>query len=490
MSAQYSLAYSRFGLGARPGDLSHHSDLKAALAEEISDPSTLLLDLAGLTDGPTAFGEVHQFLAAAAKARAKAAMDARMQATSVAGNTMGQAADGSRSAGSMAAATPPPTGGSAAPPPASGIPSPGELMLAEITARVERVQNADIGFGERLVAFWANHFAVQTGVGPLVQGLAGAFEREAIRPFVTGRFADMLLAATRHPAMLISLNNYISIGPDSLLGRTSAKGLNENHARELMELHSVGVDAGYSQTDVTDFARVLTGWTINQNPTRPDKYGRFFFNGPAHEPGRETVMGKVYRQSGVGQGVAVIEDLAANPATAVHIATKLVRHFVSDDPDPKLVAQLATTFQKTHGDLKAVTLALIEAPAAWSAPATKLKTPQQFLWSSVRALGLQLKPRFVISALTELGQPLWNPPTPKGFEDDTATWLAPGAMTIRVEVAELMAAQANAVGDPRQVAVDVIGSRLSPETAGAIARAESRVQGLALLLMSPEFQRS
>ncbi len=486
MSAQHPLlAYSRFGLGARPGDLSRHSDLKAALAAEISDPSTLQLDLAGLTDGPTAFAEVHQFLAAAAKARADAA--AGTKAMKVAGNTMGQAADGSRPAGNMMAANPSLAAGGATPP---GIPSPGELLLAEITARVERVQNADIGFGERLVAFWGNHFAVQTGVSPLVQGLAGAFEREAIRPFVTGRFADMLLAATRHPAMLISLNNYTSIGPDSLLGRTSAKGLNENHARELMELHSVGVDAGYSQTDVTDFARVLTGWTINQNPTRPDRYGRFYFNDPAHEPGREAVMGKVYRQSGVGQGVAVIEDLAANPATSVHIATKLVRHFVSDDPDPKLVAQLATTFQKTHGDLKAVTLTLIEAPAAWTAPMTKLKTPQQFLWSSVRALGLQLKPQFILNTLTELGEPLWNPPSPKGFDDDTATWLAPGAMTVRVEVAELMAAQANAVGDPRQIATDVVGSRLSPETADAIARAESRVQGLALLLMSPEFQRS
>ncbi|MGO4830741.1 DUF1800 family protein [Rhizobiaceae sp. 2RAB30] len=362
-------------------------------------------------------------------------------------------------------------------------------MFAEIAARLERFRNVDIGFGERLVAFWTNHFAVQRATNDLVAGLAGTFEREAIRPHVTGRFADMLLAATQHPAMLISLDNYASIGPDSLLGRTGPRGLNENHARELMELHSVGVRAGYSQADVTELAKVLTGWTVDQNTTRPAAYGRFYFNGPAHEPGARTVMGRVYRQTGVDQGNAVIADLAANPSTASHIADKLVRHFVSDEPDPELVASLAGTFRKTHGDLRAVAMALINSPLAWSTPATKLKTPQQFLWSSVRALGLQLKPYFVHRTLVDLGQALWNPPSPQGYKDDVATWLAPDAMAVRVEAAEIMASQPNTVGDPRQIAADVIGSRLSAETADAIARAESREQGLALLLMSPEFQR-
>lgn len=485
MSAQYPLlAYSRFGLGARPGDLSRHSDLKAALAAEISDPSALLLDLAGLPDSPTAFREVRQYQATyAAKVRTEAAK-VRTDPAKVAANTMRQtAAGGTRPEGGSLPST------ATAPAMASAVPTISDLLLSEIAARLERFRNVDIGFGERLVAFWTNHFAVQTATNGLVGGLAGAFEREAIRPNVIGHFGDMLLAATQHPAMLVSLDNYRSTGPDSLLGRTGPLGLNENHARELMELHSVGVQAGYSQADVTEFAKVLTGWAINQNPTRPDAYGRFYFNGPAHEPGSRTVMGKIYRQMGVGQGLAVIADLAASPATAAHIAEKLVRHFVSDEPDPKLVTSLARTFQKTHGDLKAVALALIDAPVAWSTPATKLKTPQQFLWSSVRALGLQIRPGFVVRTLADLGQPLWNPPSPQGYKDDVATWLAPDAMAVRVEAAEIMASQANIVGDPRQIAVDVIGSRLSAETADTIARAESREQGLVLLLMSPEFQR-
>ena len=287
-------------------------------------------------------------------------------------------------------------------------------MLIEYRARIAQAKRAEIGFGERLAAFWANHFAIESDAGAIERGLAGAYEREAIRPNILGKFEDLLLAATRHPAMLAYLNNATSIGPDSPQGKRTGKGLNENHARELMELHTVGVDAGYTQADVTSFAKVLTGWTFGQGENDPEHYGRFVFRKQAHEPGPQTVMGKVYPQKGVDQGLAVIADLCASPATATHIATQFARYFVADAPDPALVKTLATTFTKTHGDLKALTLALLDAPAAWAAPAQKLRTPQEFLWAAVRALDLDVQPNLVNRTLTDLGEPLWNPPSPQG----------------------------------------------------------------------------
>lgn len=485
------LAYSRFGLGPRPGDSGRLAgSARAALAAEIADPAALLLEDATLPDSVAAFMQVRELQmarkllreqampaapadsAAAAPPAPPASMDAGMQGEVVPGMAPAQPAVAASGKVSV-----------------PGVMAPQDLMLAEIAARLERVKAAEIGFGERLVAFWANHFAVQANVNEVVRGLAGAFEREAIRPHVLGRFADMLRSVTQHPAMLVSLNNATSIGPGSPQGVRSGKGLNENHARELMELHTVGVDAGYTQADVTSLARVLTGWTFGQNPKQAEEFGRFVFHKQAHEPGPQTVMGKAYAQAGVEQGEAVLADLAASPATAKHIALKLARHFIADVPDPAVVAQLAETFVRTRGDLKAVTLALIDAPAAWAAPAAKLRTPQEFLWSSVRALGLDLKPGFVVRSLADLGQPLWTPPSPEGFKDDAATWLAPDAMTTRVDTAELMAGQAKSIGDPGQLAADLFGSALSDDTRTAIDRAESRGQALALLLMSPEFQR-
>jgi uncharacterized protein (DUF1800 family) len=463
------LALSRFGLGPRPGDLAARGAApREALLAELDDPTDLFLTDAGLPDAVDAYTEVRRFQKArkmAKQAAAPMSMDGKDGAMPAAG-----------------AAKP----GKVAVP---GLPSPGDLLNAEIAARLVRVRQATIGFGERLVAFWANHFAVQAAADEVVRGLAGAFEREAIRPYVLGRFGDMALAATQHPAMLMSLNNATSIGPNSPQGKRSGKGLNENHARELMELHTVGVDAGYTQADVTSFAKVLTGWTFGRGENQPGIYGRFVFRPQAHEPGPQKVMGRVYAHKGVDQGVAVIADLAAHPATARHLALKLARYFVADAPPPALVTRLADTFTKTGGDLKAVTVALVNSPEAWAAPAEKLRTPQEFLWSAVRALQLDIKPNFVNRTLADLGQPLWNPPSPQGFKDDTATWLAPDAMTTRVDTAELMAAQAKDVPDPRQFAADVLGGSLSADTRTAIDRAESRTQAIALLLMSPEFQR-
>lgn len=502
------LTFSRFGLGARPGDLKSFSgDPKAALAAEIADPTSLFLADSDLPSTVDAFTQVREFQKARELQRKQADAAAGLPAT--ASDMMGATAKAAAPAAVVAAGAPAKIamgadamgGMDAVPAPAAKpvkpgpdayktiTPNPSTMMDAEIAARIDRALAVPIGFGERLVAFWANHFAVQIAADEVVRGLAGAFEREAIRPYVLGNFGDMALAATQHPAMLMSLNNATSIGPNSPQGLKSGKGLNENHARELMELHTVGVDAGYTQADVTSFSKVLTGWTFGRGDNEPEVYGRFVFRKYAHEPGPQTVMGKVYPQEGVDQGLAVIADLSKSPATAKHIATQLATYFVADSPDPALVKRLADTFHKSGGNLKTVTLALINSPEAWAAHAEKLRTPQEFLWSAVRALKLDIKPGVVNRTLADLGQPLWNPPSPQGFKDDAATWLAPDAMTTRVDVAELLASQDKTLGDPVQLAGDVLGDKMSPDTKTTVERAESRGQAVALLLMSPEFQR-
>lgn len=466
-------AFNRFGLGARPGDLDKLTgDPKQALLAEIADPTTLFLADSGLPDTIDAYAQVRQYQRARQTQRqmADAAVASTPDEPAMAGDAKPDATK------SVAAAL-------------AGLPSPQSLFAAEVAGRVDAALAAPIGFGERLVAFWANHFAVQATSSEVVRGLAGAFEREAIRPYVLGSFGDMALAATQHPAMLVSLNNVTSVGPDSPLGKKRGLGLNENHARELMELHTVGVGAGYTQADVTSFARVLTGWTFGQGEKQPAVYGRFLFRKQAHEPGPQTVMGRVYPQPGVDQGEAVIAALVASPATAQHIALQFARYFVADNPAQALVDRLAATFTKTRGDLAALATTLVNSPEAWSAPPQKLRTPQEYVLASARALSFTPKPQLVSRTLDDLGEPYWSPASPQGFKDDAATWLAPGALTTRLDVAELFAAQSKGPDDPRDLATAILGPALSSETAEAVARAESRTQGVALLLMSPEFQR-
>lgn len=364
-----------------------------------------------------------------------------------------------------------------------------QAIRADGQYRIRMAKAAPTGIVERLVAFWSNHFAIAAKSNALLRGMAGAYEREAIRPYVLGRFADLVLAATQHPAMLTYLNNAVSIGPSSRLGLRREKGLNENHARELMELHTLGVDGGYDQADVTNLAKVLTGWSITTRRQNSGQVGEFQFRPQAHEPGPQTVLGTVYDQRGVAQGEAVLQDLAVSPATARHIATKLARHFVADQPDPALIAALEQSFVDTGGDLKAVTQTLLASDLAWVPARPKLRSPQEFLWAALRALNVNIAPPKANKMLDDLGQPLWNPPSPAGFKDDVATWLAPGGMTTRLDVAQLLAADAVGPDDPRELAGMVFGDAVSEQTLTTISRAESRAQGIALLLMSPEFQR-
>jgi uncharacterized protein (DUF1800 family) len=364
-----------------------------------------------------------------------------------------------------------------------------QAIRADGQYRIRMAKAAPTGIVERLVAFWSNHFAIAAKSNALLRGMAGAYEREAIRPHVLGRFADLVLAATQHPAMLTYLNNAVSIGPGSRLGLWREKGLNENHARELMELHTLGVDGGYDQADVTSLAKVLTGWSIATRRQNEGEVGTFQFRPQAHEPGAQTVMGTVYDQQGIAQGEAALADLSASPATARHIATKLVRHFVADQPDPELVAALERSFLDTGGDLKAVTQVLLSSDLAWLPERRKLRSPQEFLWAAMRALDVNVAPQKASKMLDDLGQPLWNPPSPAGYNDDVATWLAPGGMTTRLDVAQVLAADAGGPDDPRELANIVFGTAVSDQTLLTISRAESRAQGIALMLMSPEFQR-
>jgi uncharacterized protein (DUF1800 family) len=369
------------------------------------------------------------------------------------------------------------------------------------SARLASALTTDSPFVERLVHFWANHFAVSVDKLPVI-GLAGLLEFEAIRPHVLGKFSDMLLAVEQHPAMLVYLDQAQSIGPNSRAGQFIAmrggkqRGLNENLAREIMELHTLGVRTGYSQADVTEFARALTGWTVSGLGRGPAARlvggtpGQFQFADMLHEPGSRTIIGKRYDQPGETQARAVLLDLAQSPATAKHLATKLARHFAGDDPPPALVDRLSSAYLASGGDLPTVYRALIDSPAAWAAQPLKFKTPWEWSVSALRAIGLrELEPQVAAGVLKQLGQPTWQPGSPAGWDDIAASWAGPDALVRRVEVAQRLADRAGSAVDARALAEKLFPQSLGEATRTAIARAESPAEGFALLLVSPEFVR-
>lgn len=364
-----------------------------------------------------------------------------------------------------------------------------EVWQAEIEARVRHAATTENALVERLVMFWSNHFAVAVRKGGPVRVTAGAFEREAIRPHVLGRFLDMLMAVEKHPAMLIYLDNNASVGPNSRAGQRQRKGLNENLARELLELHTVGVDAGYTQTDVTNLARILTGWTVPGIKQTRFEAGKFAFTPARHEPGEWQVLSKTYPDRGLETGEQVLADLARHPATARHIARKLAAHFVASPPPPELVASLEATFRDTGGDLRQLTRTLLTHDAAWQSPPRKLLPPYDFLLAAVRGLEARLEPRVAARLSAALGQPIWNPPSPKGWPEDDDVWMAPSSIRERLRIAGQLAPPAAASGDPTARARDLFGTAISAKEIEAISRAESRLQGTEILIMSPSFQR-
>ncbi len=362
-----------------------------------------------------------------------------------------------------------------------------EVYRSEMSQRAVVAATTDQPFRERLIWFWSNHFCVSTTRGS-VRPVAGAFEREAIRPNVCGRFQTLLLEAERHPAMQLYLDNLQSIGPNSRVGLRSGRGLNENHAREILELHTVGVHGGYTQADVENFAAILTGWGLVRG--QGNVAGRFNFDAARHEPGAKKLLGHTYPEGGEGEGKAALRDLARNPATATHVATKLARHFVADDPPERAVNALATTFQQTGGDLAQVHAALVDLPEAWQQTHTKLKSPMELVISTARSLGYATDGEPMIESMRYLGQTPGAAPSPQGWSDTASGWLGPEAVLTRVEWAERVGEDgARRLADPLALATDLLGPLLSARTAAAIARAPSPAQALALFVASPDFQR-
>lgn len=486
---QAALALHRFGLGPRPGDIAKvASDPRGALLAELQSGSKPLAD-PDLVDSGRAAREAFAFQQERKAERERR----RMQAADTADNAMAGNGDMAKDSakdsvkpGTMAAGDNKMAGAQPRPKAGPGVPQ--EIYLTEAKARYQAALDADIGLVERLVWFWSNHFCVSADKGP-TRPLCGAYEREAIRPHVLGKFTDMLLAVETHPAMLLYLDNARSIGPDSIAGRRQHKGLNENLAREIMELHTLGVRTGYTQTDVSNFAKVITGWTVVPPRRDPGHGGEFWFNERMHEPGAQTVLGKSYPQDGFAQGRAVLTGIARHPATATHIATKLARHFVADTPPQPLVDRLTRRFRDTQGDLMEVTKTLVTAPDAWSAPRTKLKKPSEWTIAAMRASGLAIRDvRRIVNTQNILGEPLWRPPAPKGFSDDSAAWL--DGMAQRLDIANQVARIVGNNGAEPDALVDAaLGPLASADTRQTIKRAESRPQALALLLMAPEFQR-
>jgi uncharacterized protein (DUF1800 family) len=475
-NAQAALALYRFGLGPRAGSIAGiASDPRGALLAELDNAGAGRIGNADLLTSGTAARVAFAFQQAQRAARQ--AERAAQQAAAPSGG-----------------ASPPQMNDQSAPPPPAPVPvrNPGpgvpqQIYLAEAKARIQAALGAEIGFPERLVWFWSNHFCVSADKGNVRQ-ICGAYEREVIRAHVLGRFSDMLLAAESHPAMLIYLDNARSIGPDSIAGLRQKRGLNENLAREILELHTLGVRTVYTQEDVTCFANVITGWTFVPFRQDPVRGGEFDFNPRMHQPGAQTVIGRSYPDVGVQQGRDVLAALARHPATAKHVAAKLARHFVADEPPPALVERLAKRFLATQGDLKEIAKTLVTAPEAWEAPRAKLKRPGEWVVGMLRAAGItppDIGP--VMQAHNLLGEPLWRPSAPKGFADESAPWL--DGLAQRLDIANQFARRLGAEADPREVFEQALAPLASSETRQAVLRAESRPQALALLFMAPEFQR-
>ncbi|HVC00732.1 MAG TPA: DUF1800 domain-containing protein [Steroidobacteraceae bacterium] len=476
-------AVNRFGLGARPGDLERIGDPQTWLLAQIDHPADGAVWLAGLPSSV-------DYLRREAQLR-RQLQELRREGTAV----------------KPAAAT-----GPGAKPVNPFVRlyrrAFGEDLRQEAVARWRIAAGTGTPFAERLVRFWSNHFAVSVDKGP-ARLYAAPLEREAIRPHFAGRFLDMLLAVETHPAMLRYLDQAQSVGPDSMLAMRADRrlariargkdqparrlGINENLAREIMELHTLGAGSGYTQADVTEFARALAGWSL-PFPRQIERDGitsAFVYRPAAHEPGTRLVLGKRYPNTGFDQARAILADLAAHPATARHLSFELARHFVADDPPPPLVERLAAVYRRAGGQLSAVYAELIRAPESWTQAAVKFRTPQDYVVAGLRAGSMRIghRPQPYEGLLARLGQPTFMPRSPAGFSDVAGDWIAPDALWKRVQTAEALAERVPRAGlDPASFARALLGPQLRAATTAAIARAEARQQAIAIVFASPEFQ--
>ena len=472
---QAEIAVLRFGLGARPGDLAAAAaDPRTWLKAQIQAAAPLAVD-ARLAPSD----QIFEALVAARDER----QEMKRESASKSADTQGQ--DAKVVFNAVREAYQP-------------------HYRAQVLARAQSAALTSRPFAERLVHFWSNHFAVSADKG-IVFGLAVTLENEAIRPHVGGRFIDLLTAVEQHPAMIAFLDNQYSVGKDSDAARFAASpgafgfrapkrqfGINENLAREILELHTLGVNGGYTQADVTSFAQIITGWSIGGGKGRlaGGVPGRFYFRENLHEPGPKAFLGKTYTEQGQRQGEAVLADLSRKTATAKLIATKLVRHFIADDPPPAAVERVANAFLKSGGDLPRVYAALIESPEAWDPEARKFKTPEDFVFSTLRSLNVSpVNPEEVLRSFDLLGQRQYTPGSPAGWPDTSKSWDGSDALMHRVLWASRVGDKYERGIDPTDLAASSLGGYARPETVTALRRATSSAQAVALLLMSPEFQR-
>jgi uncharacterized protein (DUF1800 family) len=432
--AAAALGLHRFGFGP-VGDAiaAIAADPRGALLADLERPGAGRLDAPNLKSSSEAARQVSDFRA---ERRAEQKLATRQQKQATASGEVQNPLQMAKLSGAEGNA------------PASKPPLPQQIILSEAKARFDAAADAEIGLVERLVWFWSNHFCVSADKDV---AMVGAYEREAIRPHVLSRFADLLQAVESHPAMLLYLDNVQSMGADSIAGINQDKGLNENLARETLELHTLGVRSGYSQADVTNFAKVLTGWTWLR-PEEPIHGGEFVFVRRFHEPGDQVVLGKRYAESGLDQGRAVLADLAR------------------------------------HGNLKQLAITLVTAEESWTAPRQKLKPPAEWIAGVIRLTGTaaDIPIGRIMNAQVALGAPLWRPPAPNGYSDNEAAWL--DGVPRRIDIATEFAGRASRAG-PLELLESGLGPLASTQTRETVVRAESRGQGLALLVMAPEFLR-
>ncbi len=444
-----AIAARRFGLGPRPGELGRIADPLGWLSSGLEDPARYRLPEAGLPTVRDAAAAITQF------------NEARRDETRD---------EGDRKPGAMLA----------------------DVLLPDVEARYQRALRTDDGFAERLVWFWSNHFTVaatKASCAPFV----GAFERDVVRAHLAGTFEEMLLASARHPAMLLYLDQARSAGSGSVVGLRRELGLNENLAREVLELHTLGVDGGYVQQDVIELARALTGFTV-MRPQLASRVpaaapGDFVFVDAMHEPGDRTILGERAPEAGEEQAVGVLRRLARHPSTARHVARKLARHFVADDPPAEAVATLARVFLDSGGSLPAVHRALLELPEAFQPEPRKFLSPNELVVAALRSLDLAPEAKAIGGVLQALGQPPFRASSPAGWPDTAAEWGGPNALMKRVEWAQRLAGATASRARPEAWLDEALGPLAGEATRTAVKRAASVPQGIVLGLMSPEFQR-
>lgn len=376
-----------------------------------------------------------------------------------------------------------------------------QQYLLQAEARNLQTLNTPHGFQERLIQFWSNHFAISADTRK-VQPIVASVENEVVRKHWNGNFVDMLLAVSQHPAMLMFLDNNLSVGPNSKQGTLRGKGLNENLAREIMELHTLGVDSQYTQQDVIELSKAITGWSVGFKAPRIG----FQFNAAAHEPGSITLLGKRYSQKGIEQGKACLQDLALHPDTANHLARKLARHFCGSCGE-SLIEPLSQAYLKSKGDLLPVYRQLIQSAQSLSAQPLRFRTSQEWLFAVLRSTDMVHLEREekrgdnvenrILGALRNLGQPPFLSGSPAGWPDNDADYNSPSALTQRWQlsnqIAQLVMNNAKERGVSADELVEKIGEHLygdalNEHTNLVMQKAPSAEMKLSLLWLSPQFQ--